>query len=153
MDEICASFDHLWASGHDEATDEERRDFEQHLAECPACREQRIADRAVEKLFSDIPRPQLSPAFGEELDRRLSRARGDRIGRPFLMQLYWLTASILSLLIFVYSGNQCTQNRTALLLALVCFTLPTLLLGRVFRFSLFDLIVRTMNHPEKRFGA
>lgn len=150
MDEICERFDYFLTGNHRGCTDEERRDFEEHLARCPACHEQWTADGALGNIFSEIPRPLLSPAFDEELRRRLSERRRTRFGRPFLMQVYWLAACVLSLLIFSYSGDRYTHNSTALLLLLLCFVVPTLLLGRVFRFSLFDLILSTMNRPEKR---
>ncbi len=150
MDEICESFDRFRTSRHGGCTEGERRHFEEHLANCPACHEQWTVDRILGNLFSEIPQPVLSPAFDGELRRRLSEGRRMRHGGPFLMQVYWLAACVVSLLIFVFSGEQYTRSGTTLLLLLLCFVVPTLLLGKVFRFSLFDLILSTMNHPEKR---
>ena len=150
MDEKCDVFEDFRRKRERGCTQAERRDFDEHLVRCPACRDQWASEKALGALFSETTPPGLSPSFNEKLHLRMGKEREKRSLRPLLMQAYWITACLISAIIFLNTTGKNTDIGAAVMLLLLCFAVPTLLLGRMLRFNLFDLILSTMNHTEKR---
>jgi predicted anti-sigma-YlaC factor YlaD len=150
MDQTCDLFEAFLKKSRRGCSEGERRDFEEHLVNCPACRDQRISEKALGNLFSETTPPGLSPAFNEKLRRRINEEREKRSLRPFVMQAYWLAVCLISVLIVLNRSGKNMEGGAAVVLLLLCFAAPTLLLGRMFGFNLFDLILDTMNRSGKR---
>lgn len=114
--------------------------------ECP---EQKMADEALRNLFSHSAPPELSPSFNRKLSQRIAAESAQPSRRPrLIMQAYWLAVCIFSTYILLGTQSMTPGGRIALIMLLVCIALPTLLLGKRLHFSLFDLILSTMNHPQ-----
>jgi hypothetical protein len=151
MDKACPEFERRRNKLGTWLTEGERRAWEAHLARCPACCDQMAAEEALEDLFSKAAPPELSSRFNENLRQRIAAESRVRNRWPFLvMQGYWLAASLISAVILL---NMASLNARGGLLVGMCLLLffagPILLLGRRLRFGLFDLILSTMDSPEK----
>jgi hypothetical protein len=147
MDKICPEFDRYKTKLEVWVTDEERRAFRKHLERCPDCKEQWTAEVALGELFGESTQPVLSDRFQENLRRRIALEAGSS-GRftRLAMRGYWLATALVSVLILISMGSPDTHANFGLILFLVgCFLFPILLLGRRLRFSLFDLILTTMD--------
>lgn len=150
MDKTCNVFKDFRRKSDRGCTEGERREFEEHLVNCPDCRDQWTSQEALQSLFSNVKPTGLSPSFNEKLHRRISEERRMWSHRPLLMQAYWLAACLVSVFIFLDRLGKNTDAGAMVMLLLGCFAVPTLLLSRTLRFNFIDLILTTMNHPEKR---
>lgn len=68
--------------------------------------EETAADRAIREALGSVPEPQLSPFFERRLEVRLARERLRRRSRRRFkraLQLYWLSAAVVSAIIVLRS--------------------------------------------------
>jgi len=151
MDRKCSEFERHRDKLDTWFTKEERRAWEAHLAHCPACRDQWAAEEALDSLFSEAAPPILSSRFNENLHQRIAVEPKARNRWPLLvMQGYWLAASLIIAFIFLnMEGVHTWEGFTMVIFLLFCFVSPIFLLGRKLGFGLFDLILSTMEPPEK----
>jgi hypothetical protein len=145
MDEMCNAFEDFRRKREQGCTERERRGFEEHLASCPACRDQWAADGALLDLFSASRPPGLSPSFNKEL---IERIRDERPFGSFIMKTYWLVAGLASVALFLGTVGTGLEQGAAVLL--LCLALPTLWLGYLFRLNLLDVISSSMNRTERK---
>ena len=150
MDRPCDGFEEFRRKRDRGCTGSEQREFDEHLAQCPRCADQYIADEAILDLFSKIPLPELSAMFNENLRHHVLKERIEPSRRPLFMKVYWLIACILSVVVLSLIKVNISDGLNALVFILFCFAVPMLVLGRSLRFNLFDLIPTTMNRSEKR---
>jgi hypothetical protein len=64
------------------------------------------------------------------------------------MQTYWLIGGLISLIILLNANGENMDIGAALILLIMCLVVPTLVLGKMFRLNLFDLILSTMRHSS-----
>lgn len=142
MDDICGAFEDFRRKRERGCPE---REFEEHLARCPDCRDQWAADGALTNLFSSSRPPGLSPSFNEELLERISEERP--LG-PLFMKAYWLAACLASVALFLGTIGAGLEHGAAVLL--LCLAVPTLILGRMLRLNPFDVILCSMNRTERK---
>jgi anti-sigma factor RsiW len=69
----CERMETQWIAYLDgRATPRERREAEQHLATCPACRQRLEEYRGVWNMLDEVPAPDPSPWFDAHLRRRVA---------------------------------------------------------------------------------
>ncbi len=152
MDKACGVFEDYQEKIRGGCAEGERRDFEEHLENCPACRDQWASEKALENLFSGTTPPGLSPAFSAKLHKRIGEEHENRSLRPLVMQAYWLAVCLISVAIVLNMSDKNMEGGAAVPAVLVFFAAPTLLLGRMLGFNLFDLILDTMNRSGRPAG-
>ncbi len=150
MSERCQESRHYLDRIAAGATEAEQLAWEDHLGRCDECRDQWTADLELRAFFHEAEMPSLSNRFDQTLRRRIA---ADVRTHPrwlfVIMQAYWFSAAIVSLLILFLVDLPGLSGEGAWivggLIPALCFLAPVLLMGLHLKTSLFELISSTLS--------